>query len=228
MTNETALSWTRAQRALHWWTAALILVAFPLGWIMVAIPLRALLLKFLLYQLHKTLGILVLVLVAIRAGMRMTRRRPDWDTDLPDWQRRSAASVHLTLYLLLLLVPLLGYLTAATAPSRIPTLFLGIVPIPHVLSPDQIMFDMLRFWHRWAAILVVALAIVHIAAALHNHRRGRPSLVRMWTGRAASSRSRPFRFGRADATSGMTGPSPGVPGGRPAAETGRTATAQSR
>lgn len=183
MTSDTP-AWTRAQRALHWWTAGLVLTAFPLGWIMVAIPLHALLLKFLLYQLHKTLGILVIALTVVRVPVRLTTTRPAWSSGIPAWQRRSAAVVHAALYGLLLLTPLLGYVTAATAPARVPTLFLGVLPIPHLLAPDELMFRILRQLHRWAAIVLVVLAGAHVAAALHHHRAGRPTLARMWAGRA--------------------------------------------
>jgi cytochrome b561 len=70
---ELPLAWTRGQRRLHWWTAALVLLAFPLGWLMGSVPLSALLLKFLLYQIHKTLGILVLVLTTVRLLVRACR-----------------------------------------------------------------------------------------------------------------------------------------------------------
>jgi cytochrome b561 len=187
MASDPALRWSRLQRALHWWTAALVLTAFPLGWIMVATPLHALLLKFLLYQLHKTLGIAVLGLVVIRAYARLTRARPNWDAGLPAWQQHAAAGMHAALYLLLLVVPLLGYLTAASAPARIPTLFLGVLPVPHLLAPDPALFALLRPLHRWGAILLVGLAAAHTAAAIHNHRAGRASLLRMWAGRTPAA-----------------------------------------
>ncbi len=172
----------RGQRRLHWWTATLVLLAFPLGWVMVGVPLSALLLKFLLYQLHKTLGILVLVLTAMRLMVRVRRGRPAWDADMPGWQRRAASIVHGSLYTLLLATPVLGYLTAATAPARVPTLFLGVIPIPHLVGPAPDQFSLLRQVHRSMAILLVVLAGGHAAASLHNHLHGRDTLVRMWRG----------------------------------------------
>ena len=73
-------------------------------------------------------------------------------------------------------------LTAASAPSGVPTLFLGVISVPHVLSPNAARFAMLRVLHRWAAILLVALACGHTMAALQNHWRGHESLRRMWRG----------------------------------------------
>lgn len=180
MRAEPVTAWTRGQRRLHWATAALILLAFPLGWWMVAVPLRELLLKFLLYQLHKTLGITVFAAVAARLLLRAFNGRPDWDPGLSAWRRRAAAAMHVMLYAMLLATPVLGYLTAASAPSGVPTLFLGVISVPHVLSPNAARFAFLRLLHRGAAILLVVLASAHAMAALENHKRGLQSLRQMW------------------------------------------------
>ena len=155
------------------------LLAFPLGWLMVAVPTQQLLLKFLLYQLHKSVGLIVLALVLARLALRALRGRPAWDADLPRWQLRAAASVHALLYLLLVAVPVLGYLTAASAPAGVPTLFLGVIAVPHIIGADAAWFAVLRPLHRTAAVTLVLLAAAHALAAVHNHRRGRESLARM-------------------------------------------------
>jgi cytochrome b561 len=171
-----------SQRRLHWWTTALVSAAFPLGWLMIGVPLRALLLKFLLYQLHKTLGLLILGLTLVRLLIRARRGRPEWDEGLPYWQRRIAGSMHGLLYALLLATPVLGYLCAATAPVRVPTLFLGVIPVPHLVGPDPGWFSALRLLHRGFAVSLVFVACGHAMAAVHNHRRGRRSLAMMWQG----------------------------------------------
>jgi cytochrome b561 len=184
---EPVVVWTRAQRRIHWLTVLLIALTFPLGWLMVAVPLRDLLIKFLLYQAHKTLGIIVFALVIARLLLRVTVGRPEWDADLPRWQQRAAAAMHGLLYAMLLVTPLLGYITAATAPSRIPTLFLFVIPIPNLLAANGALFTVLRQVHRWAAVLLVMLAGGHALAAWHNHLRGRAALIRMWRGEAAAA-----------------------------------------
>jgi cytochrome b561 len=108
--------------------------------------------------------------------------RPAWDAALPPWQHRAAAWMHAALYGLLLVVPALGYLTAATAPAQVPTLFLGVIPVPHLVGTDPAWFAVLRQVHRALAILLVALAATHALAALANHRRGQRGLVAMWRG----------------------------------------------
>jgi cytochrome b561 len=149
---------------------------------MVGVPLSQLLLKFLLYQLHKTLGILVFALVVVRLVVRARDGRPRSDEDLPAWQRQAAGAVHVLLYAVVFVTPLLGYFTAATAPIGIPTLFLGVIPIPHIVGADPVWFAVLRQVHRSMAILLVVLAGAHAIAAFHNHLRGRGTLIRMWRG----------------------------------------------
>lgn len=180
MTAEPQAGWSRLQRRLHWWSAAFILAGFALAWVMVAVPLSALLEKFLLYQAHKTLGLTVLLLVLWRLALRARRGRPAWEADLPDWQARAAGAVHGALYALALAVPALGYFVAATAPQQVPTLFLLVIPVPHVVGPDEAAFAVLRATHRAAAILLVVLAAGHAAMALRHHLAGRPTLRRMW------------------------------------------------
>jgi len=173
MRGEQNGGWTPAQRRLHWWNAALVLLAFVVAWVMVAVPKEQLLEKFLLYQLHKNLGLFALAMLLGRLVLRLRRGRPPWDAVLPPWQRRAAATMHMLLYVLLATVPALGYLTAASAPVNVPTLLLGVVPVPHVIGPDAAWFAAVRPLHRTAALALATLACLHALAALHNALRRR-------------------------------------------------------
>lgn len=173
-------SWSRAQRLLHWSIAALVLLAAPMGVYMVGLPFRLLLLKFLLYQVHKSIGIVAFLLALSQLVLHWRRGRPAWTGSLADWQRRTAAVVHAMLFALLIATPLFGYLTAATAPVRIPTLFLGVIPVPHIIGTDPAWFAVLRRVHLGLATLLVLLASGHALMALYHHRRGDETLRRMW------------------------------------------------
>jgi cytochrome b561 len=138
----------RPRRHLHWWTAALVVTGFVIAWIMTGLPVTLLLLKFLLYQLHKSLGLCVAALAVLRLGL--ARRAGDPPRGVQAW-----------LYGLLLLVPLLGYLTAAASPTSVPTLFFLVLPIPHAIAPSQTVFDAIRPLHKWLAIGLLGLAAWH-------------------------------------------------------------------
>jgi len=140
----------RVRRHLHWWTAALVTVGFAIAWLMTALPLTELLLKFLLYQAHKSLGLCVAGLAALRLCLA-------WRAgDRP-------RGIQAGLYGLLLLVPLLGYLTAAASPTMVPTLFFLLWNVPHMIAPDEAVFDAIRPVHKWLAIGLIALAAWHAA-----------------------------------------------------------------
>ncbi|MGC8475490.1 MAG: cytochrome b [Acetobacteraceae bacterium] len=177
-----AEGFSRAQRRLHWWTAALVAIGFVLGLVMRAVPLRDLLSKFLLFQLHKTVGLTVLALVIWRLALRGRLGRPPPAAGLAGWEARAAAVGQLVLYALLVAVPVLGYLTACTAPAGVPTLFLLVIPIPGVIGPDPRLYAVLRVVHGAAAFTLVGLALGHALAALRHHRAGRAVLTRMWRG----------------------------------------------
>jgi len=187
MPAERPQSWSRAQRALHWAIAAFILLAAPMGAYMVTLPFQQLLLKFILYQLHKTIGVTVFLLALAQLTLHWRRGRPALGDDVPSWQRRAAPRVHAALFVLMVATPCLGYLTAATAPARIPTLFLGVIPIPHIVGTDPAAFRVLRQVHLASAMVLVVLACGHAAAALHHHWKGHDTLIHMWRGRRTSA-----------------------------------------
>jgi cytochrome b561 len=175
--------WSGAAIALHWATVPLLAGAFVVAWAMVAVPFRLLGLKFALYQAHKTLGLLVLAAALGRLVLRARRGRPGPDAALGRGESRLAALGQAALYGLMLGVPLLGWLTAGTAPLRVPTLLFGLIPLPQGLAPDPALFGLLREVHRAGAIGLVGLAAGHAGLAWRHHRRGREVLRRMWPGR---------------------------------------------
>ncbi|MCA3277980.1 MAG: cytochrome b/b6 domain-containing protein [Roseomonas sp.] len=175
-------AWSVAQRRLHWAMAALVFVNFLLALVMVALPLSALLAKILTYQLHKSLGLLLIPLWVWRLWLLWRRGRPAPIT-LPGWQHNAARWGQGVLYALLIAVPVLGFLSAAAAPIGVETVFFLILPIPHPFPPDQALYDVLRPLHQGAAWGLVVLALGHGAMAIHHHRQGLPILWLMWRGR---------------------------------------------
>jgi cytochrome b561 len=174
--------WSFGQRQLHWWTAGLVVATALLAPLMVALPFAALLEKFLAYQLHKSLGLTVPLLLAARLLLRARRGRPVPEADIPPWQVRAAGAVHGVLYALLLVVPALGLLTAASAPGGMPTLYFLLIPIPHPIGPDEVTFALVRAAHIAFALLLLTLATGHALAAVSHHRQGRGVLRAMWRG----------------------------------------------
>ena len=99
--------YTLPHRLLHWTMALAIIVSIPIGVVMGDVkpgPFQNA-----LYDFHKSLGVLVLVLALIRVALKHRFGVPDPSPELADWQLRSATSVHHALYALMIVVPLLGF-----------------------------------------------------------------------------------------------------------------------
>lgn len=172
--------WSRAQRRLHWTVALLVPLNLALALVMVDLPWQPLAPKFLSYQLHKSLGLLVFGFVLWRLWLRWRRGRPV--SGLAMQEQRLAALGHGLLYALLLTVPVLGWLVAAAAPGGVPTTLFLVLPIPHPFGEDEALFTLLRPVHRAAAWALVLLALGHAALAVRHHVHGRDVLRRMCRG----------------------------------------------
>lgn len=175
----SATGWGRTIRLLHWTTAVLVAGQWTLGLYMTSLGPDALSEKFLLYQRHKSLGAVILLSTLIRLAWRFVeRQRPEHPTTVPLWQRRAAAINHLLLYLLLLAMPVTGFLAAAASPLAIPTVLFGVLPVPHPIGPDPALEALLLRAHRLQGWLLVGLVGVHAAAALKHHWIDRDAVLR--------------------------------------------------
>ncbi len=182
MASSPPASWSALQRWLHWLVAFGVVFDFALSWVMTGLGDNQALLKFALYQLHKNVGVLVLAAVIARLILLACRGRPALPADLSEMNRRLAVLGHAALYALLIIVPILGYLTNSTSPSRIPVLFLLAIPLPNLTPPSEAWFNLLSQLHRLAAIALVATALAHALIAVAHHQRGSLILRRMWRG----------------------------------------------
>lgn len=151
--------------ALHWMVAALILATFPLGLYMTELPLSPDKLR--LYSYHKWIGVTVFALALARIAWRLTHRPPPHDPPIHAWQRGAADAAHALLYVLLLVVPVSGWLYSSAV--GVPTVYLGIWQIPDLLSRDRELADVLKVVHKSLTVTLGALVVVHAAAALKHH-----------------------------------------------------------
>ncbi len=154
---------------LHWLMAVLIVMLLVIGFIMVGIPFGAD--KFFVYQWHKSFGILVLLLVALRIYFRLKQTMP-LPAILPQWQKRAAHATHLALYAAMILMPLSGWLMVSLSPLQIPTLFFGGVEWPHLPVPQSWInegtADMAKDAHEIIAWALIGLITLHVGAAMQH------------------------------------------------------------
>lgn len=180
MLRNTAGSWGAAAKAFHWAMAVLVAAQVALG--LMAVAWRLSPTKIELYYWHKSLGIALLGLLALRLVWRLANPTPSLPSDLPAWERAAARLSHAALYVLLALLPVTGWIVNSAA--NIPVRIFGLVPLPAIVEPNKPLAELFARVHL---ALVVALALVlavHVAAALRHHWVKRNDvLLRMLPGR---------------------------------------------
>jgi cytochrome b561 len=165
---------------LHWGIALLIFVTFPLGVYMHELPLSPDKLR--LYSYHKWIGITILMLVAIRLAWRATHTPPPLPDSVAGWQRRASAIVHGLLYLLLVAIPLSGWLMSSAKGFQ--TVWFGVLPLPDLVGKDKALGELLAEVHEALNFTMLGLVVLHVGAALQHHFIERqPFLQRMGLGR---------------------------------------------
>ena len=156
-------------RTFHWLTVAFVLVQVPIGITMVY---RGYTLNIWddatnqLYSTHKLVGFTLLWLVLARIAYRLWHGAPPPEPTLEPWQRRGSTIVHDTLYVLLVVVPILGW----TGISLYPALdIFGLFSLPALASPNQDMANVVLEIHTSLAWLLIVLVIGHVGMALFHY-----------------------------------------------------------
>lgn len=167
---------------LHWLTLALVLVQFGLAQAM-RDETRDLISRFTLYQWHKSLGLSVAALVALRLALRLILSSPQ-PLAMPPWQRFAASSIRTGLYFCLLALAVSGLLMVSAAPIQIPTLVFGWLAMPHPIGPDKAVYEAMLRLHEAFFLALAVLAAIHAGAALFHQFVLKDGLMRrIWFGR---------------------------------------------
>jgi cytochrome b561 len=157
---------------LHWLIALGILALVAIGLAMTHLTLSPLL-KFQLYQLHKSIGITMLPAVFLRVAWRLSHPPPALPA-LPPLEKAAAESMHAVLYLLILVQPLTGWALVSVSPFNLPTILYGIVPWPHLpflatLADKAPVEAAVKFVHGKLGWGLLASILLHAGAALRHH-----------------------------------------------------------
>lgn len=160
-----ATTFSRLRRYLHWGVAALLLLQVPLAWFMIEQRLGPAKLEN--YALHKSLGAVLFTLGALRLVAALTTRRPALPVSMGLAQRALARSTEGLLFLLLVVMPLTGWLMSSAA--NFPVSVFGWFTLPDLVVPDKALFAALQRAHRYQSYLLLALTGLHIAAALRHY-----------------------------------------------------------
>ncbi len=170
---------------LHWAIAALILSQFPLGWWMTdALQDRSApqIVIFKAYQIHKSIGLTVLIASFLRLFWRLAHPAPPLPKAMPAWERNAAHASHILLYGLILGLPLTGWAMVSASVYGLPTYWFGLIEWPHLpilstLADKKPVEDAFKEIHETLGYLAVALIALHVSAALKHHFRDRDDVL---------------------------------------------------
>lgn len=169
---------------LHWLMAIVLIALIALGLYMASLPEVGFDTKKIeLILFHKELGIVALLLAALRLAWRVGNVLPLLVENLPDWQKVIARLVHLCFYALMFALPITGGIMSSAA--GIPVSFFGLFDLPDLVSYNDRVFHTFIDIHRWLGYGLIVLIAIHAGAALRHHLVFKDeTLKKMWTGAA--------------------------------------------
>jgi cytochrome b561 len=173
----SAARYTLTASLLHWLIAALVIGMIGFGWWMQGIPKTPVGPRVNAYNLHKSIGMVVLLLMFGRVLWRATHPPPGLPP-MPLWQARTARSVHLLLYICLFVQPVSGYLGSAY--SGYPVKFFAFT-LPAWASADAAVKEAMSQIHLANSWVLVVALVLHLAGSLKHALIDRDgSFGRIW------------------------------------------------
>src|SRR5690606_4549080 len=157
--------YTRTEIFLHWLMGLGLIGTFALGFYMEGLPLSPNKLKF--YSWHKWAGVSLLVLAVIRLAWRMSHRAPDFPQTMSRFSRLAAHAAHWLLYVLMLAIPLSGWLMSSAQGFQV--VWFGVLPLPDLVSKDAALGSLLQDVHVVLNYTLLVAVVGHVGAALQHH-----------------------------------------------------------
>lgn len=157
--------YTFPARTLHWLTAIIVIGMILAGIYMANADPGPM--KDLVYNLHRSFGILLLPIMLLRLTYRVLSPPPELPPDIPPLQQFAAHATHWALYTLLIIQPIVGWI--ATSAYRAPISVFWLLELPPIWAEDRPFSETMFFVHRMLGLTIAALVLAHIGAALYHH-----------------------------------------------------------
>jgi cytochrome b561 len=154
-------------KILHWLVALLIFGQLVLGWYMTPYQESPEWDQY--YYYHKSFGVLIFILVIARLINRSRSEVPELPESLPELDRKMAHVGHIALYVLMFLVPVLGYLMSSSFEYSDGVYLFSLFDVPELLPKSELGFELFNWAHAISAYLLLAIVGLHVAGAL-KHR----------------------------------------------------------
>lgn len=168
----------RVAIALHWLIGLALLAQIGFGFLLDEIAPRNTPARAEVINLHKSVGIVLALLIVVRLLWRFAHAPPPFPDAVPRWQRRAARLNHWVLYACMVLVPLSGYV--ASNFSKWGVVFFGIAVAPWG-PPSRPLYAFFNAMHVYTAWALTGLIVLHVAAALKHGLVDRDGVfARIW------------------------------------------------
>ena len=146
-------------QGFHWISATLMLATLPVAWVLLAMPVKAPRFMFLL-DLHKGIGLIILALTLLRIVWRLVEPPPPLPRSLPGWNRSLAYAVYGVLFLVMLAMPISGYLwTTAHGYELAP---FGFIHFPMIAANNKPLGDFAKQVHYYGQWVVYGAILFHL------------------------------------------------------------------
>jgi len=172
----------RVQIILHWFIALAILGMIGLGLFMVELPKKSELpageesVRAFYFLMHKSMGGTLSFLIILRIIWRLTHQAPPLPDSVSKWQQKAAGAVHGLLYVLMVAMPLSGFIQSSFSQYSIK--FWGI-KLPRLAEADPAMREVFTDLHQCLAGALIVLIVIHLAAVVKHRLTGNTISERM-------------------------------------------------
>ncbi len=164
--------YTRVAIWLHWLIGLAVIANIALAMLTEGLPRET---QRAAMDIHKALGISILALTVVRIAWRLGHRPPPLPAAIPGWQRLLGRITHGLFYVLLILLPLSGWVWMSAAGRPID--FFGLFAVPVIVAPNEALADVMHDRHEVLGLTMLALAAIHILAALKHQFVDRAGLI---------------------------------------------------
>ena len=167
---------------LHWVMAVAVILMLGSGLTLEYVELQQQF-KFQLFQWHKSLGVLLLLAVALRIAVRLWQTPPALPVTFAPWEVIAAKLGHYGLYIVMIAMPLSGWIMVSSSPYGLPTLVFGWFEWPHLpgIAANEVINNAAKTVHGLCAWAFLALLAAHIGAVVKHYLFDHENLLRrMW------------------------------------------------
>jgi len=173
----TSSNWGTIAKAFHWLIALLIITNLGLGYWAEGLAVSPT--KVEAFYWHKSIGLTVLWLALLRLLWRFTNPSPRLPSDMSGWERALAHTSHVLLYVLMIAMPLSGWVIHSAA--NFPLDLYGVFPVPDIIpasADESAVGDLAKAAHYWMFITICGLLALHVLGALKHHIVNRDTVLR--------------------------------------------------